>query len=221
MSVVLSMHALVGTRGEPAFDLQVRVGETVVLSGLHEVNRRGLIRATIGLTKPDSGRSDLLGIDPVEASRQEANELRARCGVLLAGVALISNLNVFDNLALPLRYHQNLTDAVIHGRVMAALERAEAVKLAQLRPAQLRREQRSVLGLVRATISNPQVVVLEEPFDGLDEQEGAILRKLIEHQLQFKCGLLVMSDYSKLETSFNGQLLRLPNTRVLHTPAAP
>ncbi len=124
---------------------------------------------------------ELLGQPLADMARPDRLHLRSRCGVLTEGAVLISNMNVFDNIALPLRYHnEELSEDQIESMVSAGLERWGLDRISQLRPYQLDVSQTLRVALVRCLLSEPELVVLENPFERLDDDQRGLVDELID-----------------------------------------
>ena len=103
---------------------------------------------------------------------------RRRVGYLPAGDGLLQNLTLRDNVALPLRFGSNLSDREIDGRLQVALAAVRLSRVADLRPAQASEEQRRRAALARALAFDPELVILDHPFDGLTNRASAEMLEL-------------------------------------------
>ena len=94
--------------------------------------------------------------------------MRKEFGFVFQDAALISNLSIFENVALPLRYHLDLKDEEIESKVNSALENFGLLHLKNYLPAQLSMGQRKLVSFARALIMNPKILFLDEPVSGID-----------------------------------------------------
>lgn len=167
-------------------DLQVRRGEILALVGASGAGKTTLLREIIGLETPRSGCVEVFGINVQEAayeSREFRRRLRSRWGVLFQHGALFSALNVFDNIAFPLRELKLLDQKLIKRLVMMKLTMVGlSADVATRMPAELSGGMIKRVGLARALATEPELLLLDEPTSGLDpvssEQFVALLQRL-------------------------------------------
>jgi phospholipid/cholesterol/gamma-HCH transport system ATP-binding protein len=146
-------------------------GELLVLLTSKEEINTTLTRLLLGATKPDRGDLTLFGRDIASLSQRELLKIRQRIGVVFAGGGLVSNLKVWENLTLPLDYHSALSSAAIEERGLAILQRVGYKgKLMDL-PGHLSLYQRRQIGLGRAMLTDPDLMIFESPSQGLNQDE--------------------------------------------------
>lgn len=139
-----------------------------------------LAALALGLERPVAGQVLLLGEDVSGMSRTAALAFRRRVGYVPAGGGLLQNLSLADNVALPLRFGSALSHREIAGRLrvmlgMAGLRDATG----DLRPAAANEEQRRRASVVRALAFNPELVILDRPFDGVPTRVATELLELV------------------------------------------
>lgn len=144
-------------------------GEILCLVGASGCGKTVLMREMIGLQAPSRGRVDLFGESLGEADAARRQYLRNRCGVLFQSGALFSALNVFDNIAFPLRELRFLSEKLIGNLVrmklaMVGLRGQDA----RLMPAELSGGMVRRVALARSLIMEPELLFLDEPTSGLD-----------------------------------------------------
>ncbi|MDE2149232.1 MAG: ABC transporter ATP-binding protein [Gammaproteobacteria bacterium] len=182
-------------------DLCVRRGEILALVGGSGSGKTTLLREMIGLQAPTEGCVIISGQRLESLDAQTQQRLRENCGVLFQGGALFSGLNVFDNIAMPLRELNLLDEALIlqlvcHKLRMVGLE-AEA---AHLMPAQLSGGMVKRAALARALILEPELLFLDEPTSGLDpiaSEKFVQLIRALHRELGFTV-VLVTHDLNML-----------------------
>lgn len=129
----------------------------------------------LGLERPPAGRVLTLGTEIPTLPRGAQLAFRRRLGYLPAGDGLLQNLTLRDNIRLPLLFGSDYRPKDIEGRVDVILAQVRLTRVAELRPAQANAEDRRRAALGRALAFDPELVVLEDPFEGLTERASAQL----------------------------------------------
>jgi ABC-type transporter Mla maintaining outer membrane lipid asymmetry ATPase subunit MlaF len=132
----------------------------------------------LALRRPTGGQVVVYGVDVATLSPRAALAFRRRVGYLPAGDALLQNLSLRDNVALPLRYGSNMTDREIQGRLQVILALLRITDVADARPAEANEEQRRRAAMGRALAFDPQLLLLADPFDGLTTRAAAELYEI-------------------------------------------
>jgi phospholipid/cholesterol/gamma-HCH transport system ATP-binding protein len=159
--------------------LEVQEGETLVVIGSSGTGKSTLLRTIIGLTQPDSGNVYIDGQDVHALDRRSLAELRSRIGYLFQSGALINWLTVGENVALPLVENRKFPPAEVAERVDRALDIVGLAGTTRLKPDQLSGGMRKRVGLARSLISNPEIILYDEPTTGLDPVTAHIIDQLI------------------------------------------
>jgi phospholipid/cholesterol/gamma-HCH transport system ATP-binding protein len=152
---------------------------TVVL-GPSGTGKSVLIKNLIGLMFPDAGDIVVLGEHVPTLTMPKLLELRRRIGVLFQDGALFGSMSVFDNVAFPLRQHTDLSEGEIAQRVEQRLIDVGLGDAMDLPPSQLSGGMRKRAGFARALVTEPDVVIFDEPDSGLDPVRTALLCELIQ-----------------------------------------
>lgn len=162
-----------------AIDLRVQRGEVAVIIGGSGTGKTTLLRIVIGLLRPTSGQVHIDGEDIAQLPETALQRVREKTGMVFQYSALLDSLNVMDNVALPLREHEKLDQAATASRVRDMLAAVELSGTEARFPAELSGGMRKRVGLARALIRNPQLVVYDEPASGLDPLTAQRVDKLI------------------------------------------
>jgi ABC-type transporter Mla maintaining outer membrane lipid asymmetry ATPase subunit MlaF len=161
--------------GGSVCDLAVPPHQVVVVSGAEDSGVESLGRFAVGLEQPLRGRALVLDTEIGLLPRTAALAFRRRVGYLPAGDGLLQNLSLEDNIALPLRFGTGGQQHEIEGRIRIILTMMRLSPVASLRPAQVNEEQRRRAALARAVVFDPELVIMEHPFDGLTDRVAAEL----------------------------------------------
>lgn len=157
-----------GQPGETGVTLSVDAGEFLALVGPARSGKGLILKLCAGLLAPDEGSIRVLGCNLADLSEEELIELRMRVGIVLQPPGLLSNMTVYNNVALPLRYHRGLPDEEIRPLVMAGLEALGIASLWNRFPAELNQGETRCVAIARALILDQELVLLDEPTDGMD-----------------------------------------------------
>ena len=155
-------------------------GETLVIMGGSGSGKTVLLRTGAGLIRADGGGVRVFGIEITRLSEEELLPIRRRMGYVFQGAALFDSLSVYDNVAFPLREHTNAAAAEIRRRVVHVLSLvglAEDV-LPKL-PAELSGGMRKRVGIARALVTEPEMLLFDEPTAGLDPTNSRLVAELI------------------------------------------
>ena len=133
------------------------------------------VRLILGFARPVAGRLTVLDLEPGAASEKALIALRRRIAVLFPTGGLVSNLKVWENLVLPLEYHASCGQEEIEARGVAALGRVGYEGGLMELPAHLSLYQRKQVGLARAMLTEPSLLIYNSLLDGLSDRENAAM----------------------------------------------
>lgn len=160
-------------------DLKIADSERLIIIGGSGSGKSVLLRHIAGLLKPDSGHIKIDGQDMTPLSERQLNPIRKRIGVLFQGAALFDSLDVFHNVAFSLLEDQSLPTEEIRERVLETLELVNMKGQEKKKPAELSGGMRKRIGLARAMIYRPKIMLYDEPTTGLDPQIADSINHLI------------------------------------------
>lgn len=149
-------------------DLDVEEGSITIVIGPSGCGKSVLIKHIIGLLKPDEGEIIVEGEDITKLSEKEMTRVRKKFGMLFQQAALFDSMTVMENVAFPLVEHTKLSRKKMESLVTERLNQLGLFGIENKYPAELSGGMRKRVGLARATILNPKIVIYDEPMTGLD-----------------------------------------------------
>ncbi|MBW7957446.1 MAG: ABC transporter ATP-binding protein [Deltaproteobacteria bacterium] len=149
-------------------DLDIEKGKITVIIGRSGEGKSVLLKHIIGLLRPDEGQIFLEGQEITAMREREFNEVRKRFGMLFQGAALFDSMSVGGNVGFPLKEHTDLSDEDIMKVVGEKLRRVGLVGVEQMTTAELSGGMKKRVGLARAIVMDPEIVLFDEPTTGLD-----------------------------------------------------
>lgn len=159
--------------------LSFREGAITTVLGPSGTGKSVLIKHILGLMTPDHGDVRVFGKSIPALSEPELLELRREFGVLFQDGALFGSLNIYDNVAFPLRQHTTLSEGEIQEIVMGRLKEVGLEKAARRMPSQISGGMRKRAGFARALVMEPKILMFDEPDSGLDPVRTSLLCDLI------------------------------------------
>jgi phospholipid/cholesterol/gamma-HCH transport system ATP-binding protein len=163
---------------------EVRRGRTMAIMGPSGTGKSVVLRHLIGLLKADAGLVEVDGHDMGAIGGRELAELRRRMGFLFQEGALINWLSAGENVALPLRENTRLSDAEIRRRVQEKLELVHVPDVWNKLPSELSGGMKKRVGLARALITDPEIILYDEPNAGLDPEISASINETMRELSQ-------------------------------------
>ncbi len=169
--------------GRAIFDglnLHFARGAITAVMGPSGTGKTTLLRLLMGAVRPDSGVVSVFGKQPARLSRIALYAMRRRVGMLFQNGALMSDLNVFENVAFPLRAHTRLPEPLLRRLVLMKLQAVGLRGAAELDTSALSGGMARRVALARAIVMDPELLIYDEPFVGLDPISLGVILRLIQ-----------------------------------------
>lgn len=180
---LIEIRDLKYSRGHRAiFDglnLTIRRGEITALMGPSGTGKTTLLRLITRQLIPQEGAIYIDGVDISTFNQTELYEMRQRFGMLFQNGALLTDLTVFENVAFPLREHTKLSNRLIRHIVLTKLHAVGLRGAADMLPAQLSGGMARRVALARAMVMDPEILIYDEPFVGLDPISLGVIVRLV------------------------------------------
>ena len=183
-------------------DIKVRKGRITAIMGPSGTGKTTLLRLITGQIQPSQGSVVVWGKDLGSLDRTGIYALRKRMGMLFQNGALLTDLDVFENVAFPLREHTDLPEPLIRTLVLTKLHAVGLRGAAYLMPSELSGGMARRVALARAIVMDPEVLIYDEPFAGLDPISMGVILRLIR-QMNEGLGItsiVVSHDVQELAT---------------------
>jgi phospholipid/cholesterol/gamma-HCH transport system ATP-binding protein len=198
-------------------DVRYAIGGRVIFDGLDVTARRGritafmgpsgtgkttLLRLITGQSHAERGSVRVFGEEVASMPQTQLFALRRRMGMLFQNGALLTDLDVYENVAFPLRAHTDLPESLVRQLVLTKLHAVGLRGAARLMPAELSGGMARRVALARAIVMDPEILIYDEPFVGLDPISMGVICRLIK-QMNEALGItsiVVSHDVQELAT---------------------
>lgn len=177
---VRGVHYSVGRREVFAgLDLVARRGRVTAIMGPSGTGKTTLLRLITGQAAPTEGEVRVWGERVASLGRRKLFALRRRTGMLFQNGALLTDLDVFENVAFPVREHTDLPEPLVRELVLTKLHAVGLRGAARMMPAELSGGMARRVALARAVVMDPEILIYDEPFVGLDPISMGVIVRLI------------------------------------------
>ena len=160
-------------------NVDIKRGQVTAIMGPSGTGKTTLLRLITRQLRPDAGRILIDGVDIAHLSKTELYQLRKRFGMLFQNGALLTDLTVFENVAFPLREHTNLSNRLIRHVVLTKLHAVGLRGAADMMPGELSGGMARRVALARAMATDPDILIYDEPFVGLDPISMGVIVRLV------------------------------------------
>lgn len=192
----------------------IRSGAFYFLSGASGAGKTTLLRLIYQLHKPSRGQIKLFGRPTENMSRNEITDLRHKMAIVFQEYSLLSHMTVFDNIALPLRV-RGISDAKIKKLVAKVLEWVGLGKYADANPKSLSGGQQQRVSVARAIITQPAILLADEPTGNLDDENASRLMELfIQMNKMFGTTIILATHSKKLMDTYKFPQIRIENHKL-------
>jgi phospholipid/cholesterol/gamma-HCH transport system ATP-binding protein len=154
-------------------------GRVTAIMGPSGTGKTTLLRLITGQVAPDDGSIVVAGQEMRNVRRADLYVLRRRMGMLFQNGALLTDLSVFENVAFPLREHTDLPERLVRQLVLTKLQAVGLRGAAELMPSELSGGMSRRVALARAIVMDPEILIYDEPFVGLDPISLGVILRLI------------------------------------------
>ncbi len=182
-SIIIQLKGVEKTLGgQPVLrgvDLGIPKGDITTIIGPSGEGKSVLLKHMIGLMRPDRGQVLVDGVNIAQIHDRELNEIRKKFSMLFQSAALFDSMNVFDNVAFPLREKRLVSKSDIQRYVPEMLVRVGLGEMGHKFPAELSGGMKKRAGLARALVMGPEIILFDEPTTGLDPLMAHTIHDLI------------------------------------------
>lgn len=200
---------------------RIEQGESVVIIGRSGGGKSVLLKHLIGLMQSDSGQVLIDGADISRMNERQLLPVRHKFGMLFQGAALFDSMTVAENISFPLRREKKLTAGEIAKKVAAVLDVVELTGAENKKPSELSGGMRKRVGLARAIVYEPEIVLYDEPTTGLDPVvSDSIDQLMLRVRDRLKVTTVVVTHDMRSARRVGQRILMLHDKRIYATGTA-
>jgi phospholipid/cholesterol/gamma-HCH transport system ATP-binding protein len=195
--------------------LKIETGESVTIIGRSGGGKSVLLKHIVGLLCPDSGSVLIDGENIEGMNERQLLQVRSKFGMLFQSAALFDSMTVAENVGFAFRRNKGMSDSEIRTKVAEALEVVELAGIENKKPSELSGGMRKRVGLARAIVYQPQIVLYDEPTTGLDPVVSDSIDKLIMRvRDRFKVTSVVVTHDMRSARRVGQRILMLHNKKI-------
>jgi ABC-type lipoprotein export system ATPase subunit len=187
--------------------LRIETGESVVIIGRSGCGKSVLLKHIIGLFQPDSGSVKIDGEEISRLNERQLLRVRSKFGMLFQGAALFDSMTVAENVAFGLE-ERKVPKAEIKTRVAEALESVRMGQYAERKPNQLSGGQQQLVAVARAVITNPKLILADEPTGNLHSTQGKEIMELFK-RLNDEGTTIIQVTHSEVNAAYGRRVINL------------
>jgi phospholipid/cholesterol/gamma-HCH transport system ATP-binding protein len=196
--------------------LSIPKGECTIIMGSSGCGKSTLLKIIAGIYPPDSGKVYFEEKDMLYLSNKELQEFRKKSGFMFQDSALWENTSIRENISLPLKFHfKELTDEDINKKVETFVEKIGFMDSIQLRPAMLSSGEQKIISFLRANITEPEILFLDDPTDGMDNLYSRRLIEILKRKKDNKSTIIAVSHNPNLVSLLADYLIILKKGTVV------
>lgn len=203
-------------------DLVIPRGQITVVIGRSGTGKSVLLRHVLGLVRPDRGRIVVGDVDITRLDDRQLRRVRFRFGMVFQNAALFDSMNVFENVAFPLREHTRMKEGEVRERVEAMLASVGLAGQGHKQVSELSGGMRKRVGVARGMVRGPEFLLYDEPTTGLDPIMTAQIDQLIRETQDRNPGLtsVVISHDMSAVFQIADQVAMIYDGRIIHAAPA-
>lgn len=189
-------------------------GEVVIILGRSGCGATSLLKIISGLLYPDNGEVLINGKNLLKFSKKQILEYHKHCGFVFQNSALISNMTIFDNIALFFYYHKNLSYKNVKDKVEKIARKFHILNKLDKRPDALSVSEKRLVTIARALIHDPELIFFDEPSANLDELVTENIKNVMEELKETNKTIILSTHNLNFALSFADRLAILNNKKI-------
>lgn len=195
-------------------DLSLEIGRGEFVCIIGGAGKSSLLKLLGGIEPPQQGQVLYEGVDIYHVNEHRYSEMQKASGFLFQDAALLANLSIFENVALPLRYHCRMSEHEIKNRISETFAQLEISLNSALRPAVFPLSTRKMVAFARALVLEPKLLFLDDPSGNIDRNARETVFKILL-ELKDNCTGVIVSQDLDLITQIADRILVLVEGKII------